>query len=66
MDIDYHLIKAKVMAGFETFLHLPQYTQSSPVRDGQFDIQGASGIFLKQIAICFPTGTKNIKCLQRS
>ena len=36
------------------------------LRDGPFDIQGGgAGIFLKKI-VCFPTGAKKIKCLQRS
>ena len=38
-----------------------------PVRDGPFDIRGGGGgaaIFLKKI-VCFPTGAKKIKCLQR-
>ena len=37
------------------------------IRDGPFDIQGGGGlVFVLKEIVCFPTGAKKIKCLQRS
>ena len=33
--------------------------------DGPYNNQGGAAIFLKK-RVCFPTGSKKIKCLQRS
>ena len=48
-------------------LQMPGYQLESQIRDGLFGILGGGGSWhYFEKTVCFPTGVKKIKCLQRS